>query len=124
MTGTVVDPLVGELSSRIDEVLELVGLGEVDRESRACFPNRGRAPDAQVAGHVDGRALVLRLAADVPAALRDKATRALDSYAEKCPAYQSVKRCIDCTWEAEIEDASGDKATVARGFITFEHNLI
>lgn len=28
--------------------------------------------------------------------------RALKSFAGKCPAYQSVKGCIDCTWEAKI----------------------
>jgi len=28
----------------------------------------------------------------------------LTSYAEKCPAYQSVKGCIDCAWDAEIEE--------------------
>ncbi len=30
--------------------------------------------------------------------------RALKSFAQKCPAYQSVKDCIDCTWEAEIQE--------------------
>jgi len=38
----------------------------------------------------------------VPAGKREKAERALDTYAEKCPAYQSVKGCIECSWEAEI----------------------
>jgi len=41
----------------------------------------------------------------IPAGSRDKAERALQTYAENCPAYQSVKGCIDCTWDAEmIED--------------------
>jgi uncharacterized OsmC-like protein len=31
--------------------------------------------------------------------------RLLGSYAEACPAYQSVKGCIDCSWSAEIEEA-------------------
>ena len=35
---------------------------------------------------------------------RDKAERALETCAEKCPAYQSVKGCIDCSWEAVIEE--------------------
>ena len=30
--------------------------------------------------------------------------RLLASYAEKCPAYQSVKGCIECRWDAEIEE--------------------
>lgn len=40
----------------------------------------------------------------VPAGSRDKVQRALDTYAEKCPAYQSVKNCIACSWDAEIQD--------------------
>jgi hypothetical protein len=30
--------------------------------------------------------------------------RLLASYAEKCPAYQSVKGYIECSWQAEIEE--------------------
>ena len=40
----------------------------------------------------------------VPAGTRDKVDRALATYAEKCPAYQSVKACIDCSWDAEIQE--------------------
>jgi uncharacterized OsmC-like protein len=40
----------------------------------------------------------------IPVGTREKVERALESYAEKCPAYQSVKGCIDCTWDAEIEE--------------------
>ena len=25
-----------------------------------------------------------------------------ETYAEKCPTYQSVKGCIECSWDAEI----------------------
>ena len=32
-------------------------------------------------------------------------TKGLATYADKCPAYQSVKGCIDCTWEAVIEES-------------------
>lgn len=32
----------------------------------------------------------------------DAILRVLDVYAEKCPAYQSVKGCIACTWELEL----------------------
>ena len=38
----------------------------------------------------------------IPAGAREKVERALSSYAEKCPAYQSVKNCIECSWDAEI----------------------
>ena len=41
----------------------------------------------------------------IPRGTREKVERALESYAEKCPAYQSVKGCIDCTWDAEIEES-------------------
>jgi uncharacterized OsmC-like protein len=37
-----------------------------------------------------------------PPGSSEKVERALASYAEKCPAYQSVKGCIDCSWSAEI----------------------
>jgi hypothetical protein len=40
----------------------------------------------------------------IPAGTREKIGRVLDSYAEQCPAYQSVKGCIECTWEADIEE--------------------
>ena len=33
---------------------------------------------------------------------RDKVDRALKAHAEKCPAYQSIKGCIDCTWDMEL----------------------
>jgi uncharacterized OsmC-like protein len=46
----------------------------------------------------------LRYRFKVPAGSREKVDRVLASYAEKCPAYQSVKGCIDCSWEAEIEE--------------------
>jgi uncharacterized OsmC-like protein len=40
----------------------------------------------------------------VPSGNREKVERLLASYAEKCPAYQSVKGCIECRWDAEIEE--------------------
>ena len=40
----------------------------------------------------------------IPAGSREKVDRALESYAEKCPAYQSVKGCIDCSWNVEVEE--------------------
>ena len=40
----------------------------------------------------------------IPSGTRDKAERALAVYADLCPAYQSVKGCIDCAWEATIEE--------------------
>lgn len=40
----------------------------------------------------------------IPSGAREKAERVLAVYAEKCPAYQTVKGCIDCSWKAEIEE--------------------
>jgi uncharacterized OsmC-like protein len=40
----------------------------------------------------------------IPAGARDKVDRLLEVYAEKCPAYQSVKGCIECSWHADIEE--------------------
>ena len=39
----------------------------------------------------------------IPQGSQEKADRALESYAEKCPAHQSVKGCIECSWDAEIK---------------------
>lgn len=41
----------------------------------------------------------------IPFGMKDKAQRALSLYSDLCPAYQSVKDCIDCTWEATIVEA-------------------
>jgi len=41
----------------------------------------------------------------ISAGSREKAERALAVYADKCPAYQSVKNCIQCTWQAEMTEA-------------------
>jgi hypothetical protein len=46
----------------------------------------------------------LRYRFHIPAGTRDKVDALLTSYAETCPAYQSVKGCIQCSWDAEIEE--------------------
>lgn len=46
----------------------------------------------------------LRYRFKIPAGAREKAERALSVYADACPAYQSVKGCIDCSWDAEMVD--------------------
>lgn len=45
----------------------------------------------------------IKYAFKAPEELHDKARRALSTYSGLCPAYQSVKDCIACTWEADIE---------------------
>ena len=66
---------------------------------------------AQVEGDIEDVDGVMRITRirlhyrfKVPAGSREKADRVLASYAELCPAYQSVKGCIECSWEAEIEE--------------------
>ena len=41
----------------------------------------------------------------IPAGTKQSVLRALDSYADKCPAYQSVKGCINCSWETDIQES-------------------
>ena len=41
----------------------------------------------------------------IPPGAKEKAERALAVYAEKCPAYQSVKECIEVSWDAEIDES-------------------
>ena len=67
---------------------------------------------AQVEGDIDDVDGVLRITRirlryrfRIPLGTREKVDRVLASYAEKCPAYQSVKGCIACSWEADIEEA-------------------
>ena len=44
----------------------------------------------------------LRYRFKIPPGTREKVDRVLATYSEKCPAYQSVKGCIECSWDAEI----------------------
>jgi hypothetical protein len=46
----------------------------------------------------------LRYRLTIPKGTSEKVNRLLESYADKCPAYQSVKDCIKCTWAMEAEE--------------------
>jgi len=48
--------------------------------------------------------LQYRLSSDAadPEIDRDTVDRALEHYAENCPAYQSIKGCIECSWGLEL----------------------
>jgi uncharacterized OsmC-like protein len=66
---------------------------------------------AQVEGDIEDVEGVLKITRirlhyrlKIPPGTREKLDRALGSYAEKCPAYQSVKGCIECSWDAAIEE--------------------
>ncbi len=66
---------------------------------------------AQVEGDIEDVDGVLRITKirlhfrfKIPVGMREKVDRVLASYAEKCPAYQSVKGCIECSWDADINE--------------------
>jgi len=46
----------------------------------------------------------LQFEVKIPAGTQEKVERVLESFAEKCPAYQSVKGCIDCTWNVNVTE--------------------
>jgi organic hydroperoxide reductase OsmC/OhrA len=47
----------------------------------------------------------LRYQMKIPKGKQDEAEKALATYSKMCPAYQSIKGCIDCSWTAEMEEA-------------------
>ena len=57
---------------------------------------------AEVDGVLKITKIRLRYRFKIPPGTKEKVDRVLASYAEKCPAYQSVKGCIECSWDAEI----------------------
>ena len=66
---------------------------------------------AQVEGDIEEVEGVLRITRirlhyrfRIPPGTREKVDRVMTSYAERCPAYQSVKGCIECSWDAEMEE--------------------
>jgi hypothetical protein len=67
---------------------------------------------ATVEGDIEDVEGVLRITrirllyrARIPEGTREAVERALEVYAEGCPAYQSVKGCIDVSWEADFTEA-------------------
>jgi uncharacterized OsmC-like protein len=46
----------------------------------------------------------LRYRFKIPPGTRESVERVLERYADSCPAYQSVKGCIACTWQAEMKE--------------------
>ncbi len=46
----------------------------------------------------------LRYRLKIPSDAKETLNRVLPVYAEKCPAYQSVKGCIDCSWEVDLTE--------------------
>lgn len=74
------------------------------------IPSSGNL-SANVEGDIEEKDGVLKITSirvayqiKIPQGMRDKVERALQSHADKCPAYQSVKDCIDVTWDADVEE--------------------
>ena len=59
----------------------------------------------EVAGVLKISRIRLRYRIQIPSGLREKAERALTVYADACPAYQSIKGCIECSWTAEMVES-------------------
>ena len=66
---------------------------------------------AQVEGDIEDVEGVLRITKirlryqmKIPKGKREDAEKALATYSKNCPAYQSIKGCIDCSWTLEIEE--------------------
>ena len=59
---------------------------------------------AEVEGVLRITTIRMRYEIEIPKGAADKARRALETYADKCPAYQSVRQCIDVSWEADIRE--------------------
>ena len=59
---------------------------------------------AEVDGVLKITSIRLHYRLTIPKGSRDKVDRALASYADKCPAYQSVKGCIQCTWDVDAKE--------------------
>ncbi len=62
---------------------------------------------AEVEGVLRINAIRLRFRMAVAPEKREVVERLLDHYADACPAYQSVKGCITCSWEMTMEDPPG-----------------
>ena len=58
---------------------------------------------AEVDGVIRITAIRVHFRARVPNELLEKAERLLESFSAGCPAYQSVKDCIDLSWTATFE---------------------
>lgn len=64
---------------------------------------------AEVEGDIEDVAGVLKITRirlhyrlKAPPEAQEKIDRVLATYAKACPAYQSVRGCIDCSWELEM----------------------
>lgn len=59
---------------------------------------------AEVDGVLRITKIRLRYRLKAPTGARETVNRILPAYADKCPAYQSVKGCIDCSWTMDLTE--------------------
>lgn len=67
---------------------------------------------AHVEGDIEDADGVLKIAKirlkyyfKIPPDTKEKAERALALHADMCPAYQTVKDCIEVSWDAEMDES-------------------
>ncbi len=58
-----------------------------------------------VAGVLKISRIRLRYRLSIPTGMREKAARALAVYSDGCPAYQSIKGCIECSWTMDMTES-------------------
>jgi uncharacterized OsmC-like protein len=91
--------IAGWLTGTLGAALDARGIASTDNLSALV---EGDIEDAE--GVLKITQIRIRYQFKVPPGAREKAERALAVYAEKCPAYQTVKKCIEVSWNAHIEE--------------------
>lgn len=72
--------------------------------------------EGRIVGHgktIRIRSIHLHYELSVPADALEATERALDAHPLGCPAHESVKGCIDVTWDARVR--AGDRVVERRG---------
>jgi len=54
-------------------------------------------------------AIRLTLKARIPDDKLEGVQRLLENFSDKCPAYQSIKGCIDCCWDTEFTPGESEQ---------------
>ena len=81
----------------------MLDVGVVDSDVRDVVGEEGLRDIEQVDGVMRITRIALLFKFKAPEELIEKAERALNNFADRCPAYLSVKECIEVSWDAEIE---------------------
>ena len=65
----------------------------------------GEGDVSETDGSVRVTAIRITYRLKIPAGTREKAERALETYSKGCPAYLTIKDCVETRWTAELEEA-------------------